>query len=297
MESYILSFPFGYVGSFLRALSLKGGALNVAAWVLYVLVALLPAGVYVWMKAKRLAVKLDLWLVFLSGYLFYAIYFMVNPASFSSVLPEMAGMMLNVGFYAFLFCYLVLRMLGWIRTGKRSALVKGLRLMLVILVVCFGIELIAGIVAIPQGVQALKAGNTAFQQVTDIVAGGPGMLAFSCLTLVLQKIVQMIPAACGLVISFFALKLLRAVAEDLYSDEAIERCKKLGLLCSRTLAIVVISQVLMNGFQILFHRSILSLNMTANLPVASVFYTIVVLLITSYMKENQELKQENDAFI
>lgn len=310
MEASILSFPFVYVASFLRSLSLSGGVGNVLAILLYLVVALLPAWIYIWLKQKKLVEKMDRALILISGYLFYALYYMVNPSLYSEVLPEMAPMLLNVGFYALVFAYLILRMMKWVKAGDRASVQKGLKLMLIILLVCYGINLITSLISIPQAIQALKEGNTALlnhssgfdgldgvEELDGLSGGSSDLLGFSCGMLVFQKLIQMIPAACGLVISIYAVRLLSKVAEGLYAEQTLETADKLGTLCQRSLLVIVISQLVGNLAELLFHDYILNLNVIASLPVASVFYTLVVLLITSYMKENQKLKEENDAFI
>ena len=58
--STIVAFPFEQLGVGLRALSLSGGAGNAAAILFYVLLSLIPAGIWLILKKKQKACQLIL---------------------------------------------------------------------------------------------------------------------------------------------------------------------------------------------------------------------------------------------
>ena len=68
--STIVAFPFEQLGEGLRALSLSGGAGNAAAILFYVLLSLIPAGIWLILKKKQKAMPIDFTLFLLSVLLF-----------------------------------------------------------------------------------------------------------------------------------------------------------------------------------------------------------------------------------
>ncbi len=75
----ILSFPFKQLGEVLRKLSLASEAGNIAAWILYVVICLIPTGIFVSKLLRKKNKKEDLLLLVISLVLFYVMYVMINP--------------------------------------------------------------------------------------------------------------------------------------------------------------------------------------------------------------------------
>ena len=85
--STIVAFPFEQLGEGLRALSLSGGAGNAAAILFYVLLSLIPAGIWLILKKKQKTMPIDFTLFLLSVLLFVVLYYMINPGLMGFAVP------------------------------------------------------------------------------------------------------------------------------------------------------------------------------------------------------------------
>ena len=115
--------------------------------------------------------------------------------------------------------------------------------------------------------------------------------------LILQCITNIIPYALAIFILFIAIRALSALLTDHYSAAAVAAMEKLAVWCSRSLIITVLSSMVFNILQLLFHQSLHQINMVVSIPVFSIAFVLAVLLTTKYIRENQRLKQDNDLFI
>ena len=94
-----LSFPWEQLGNMLRELSLSGGAGNVTAWILYILLGLCPVFLLLWLIVKGKGRRADLLLPLLSVILFVGLWFLINPSYLETRLfPAGLG---EMGKYAF----------------------------------------------------------------------------------------------------------------------------------------------------------------------------------------------------
>lgn len=109
--STIVAFPFEQLGEGLRALSLSGGAGNAAAILFYVLLSLIPAGIWLILKKKQKAMPIDFTLFLLSVLLFVVLYYMINPGLMGFAVPGTGKWSLGSTFYSVLLGYLLIRAL------------------------------------------------------------------------------------------------------------------------------------------------------------------------------------------
>ena len=78
--AWILSFPFKQIAQLLRGMSEASDGGNVAAWIIYVMIGLLPL-VWLGIKYVRKTIKLeDRLLPVISGLIWYVLYININPA-------------------------------------------------------------------------------------------------------------------------------------------------------------------------------------------------------------------------
>ena len=139
--STIVAFPFEQLGVGLRALSLSGGAGNAAAILFYVLLSLIPAGIWLILKKKQKAMPIDFTLFLLSVLLFVVLYYMINPGLMDFAVPGTGKWSLGSTFYSVLLGYLLIRALLKYRNAGAKKLQEGLWLLLgaVNIVLVYGI--------------------------------------------------------------------------------------------------------------------------------------------------------------
>ena len=139
--STIVAFPFEQLGVGLRALSLSGGAGNAAAILFYVLLSLIPAGIWLILKKKQKTMPIDFTLFLLSVLLFVVLYYMINPGLMGFAVPGTGKWSLGSTFYSVLLGYLLIRALLKYRNAGAKKLQEGLWLLLgaVNIVLVYGI--------------------------------------------------------------------------------------------------------------------------------------------------------------
>ena len=76
--STLIAFPFEQIGAGLRAMSLSGTVGNVIAIILYILLGLIPAGIWGFLHWRKKSEPLDFMLLVISVLLFVTLYYMVK---------------------------------------------------------------------------------------------------------------------------------------------------------------------------------------------------------------------------
>ncbi len=92
----VLSFPLAPMGGWLRRLSLSGSVGNGAATIIYVLVCLIPAALFLFRRMKGKWYPEDLLLLAASAALFYSLYLLINPALAEAQVH--GGMSMGIGY-------------------------------------------------------------------------------------------------------------------------------------------------------------------------------------------------------
>ena len=59
----------------------------------------------------------------------------------------------------------------------------------------------------------------------------------------------------------------------------------------------IVADILFNLLQLFFQKQLYQINYVVQVPVFSIVFVLAVLLFARYIKEMQELKEENDLFI
>lgn len=85
--STLIAFPFEQIGAGLRVLSLSGAVGNVVAIILYMLLGLIPAGIWGFLHWRKKSEPLDIMLLVISALLFVTLYYMINPGLLSTGVP------------------------------------------------------------------------------------------------------------------------------------------------------------------------------------------------------------------
>jgi hypothetical protein len=291
--SAAMAFPFEQIGAGLRALSLSGGAGNAAAVALYAALGLLPVAVLPFLGRRRKLFAEDWLLGLLSVSLFAILYFMVNPGVIDSFTGGAAGQavgkaVLGSVAYSIVCGYFVLRALRIFfqsdaekLTHYMSAALGALGMLFVYMIfgACFS--------GLLDSVAALRAGNE----------GNENLLGASYVFLGIQALANALPYALDICVVSAALRLLNEFRADRYSPETVAAAGRMSKLCTGALAAAVLTSVAFNLFQLLFVKTLTVVNVSVNIPVVSVAFVLAALMLTRFVAENKQLKDDNDMFI
>ena len=282
----VSAFPFEQIGFVLRKLSLHSVLGNASAIVLYAAVSLLPVLAMVLICRRRRLQPEDWGLLLISGALFYVLYRMINPGS----MPELwrvsetaAKAVLGGVVYSLLIGYVVLRLLRSFSESDAGQLQKNLCVLLRLLGVFFVAQSTAGCLSqVFASIRQVQAQNTV------------GDLQVTVAFLVLRGIVDALPYVLDTAIVLAALRLARV---ERHSAEAVEAAEGLSIRCCRMLAITVVSNGCFNLLQVLAARRLLVVDSVILLPLFSVLFALAMLLVACLMRENKQLKDDNDLFV
>lgn len=284
------AFPFEQIGALLRTLSLANAIGNVMAIILYVAICLMPAGMYLYFRKRG---KADLFLPVISAVLFFVIYYMINPGLFVVMVPGTSKMILGMLFYSVFCCYLVLKILEKCLKADANWLEKGLHVILYLIVMMLIFEIIIGCFGeISAAYQKAQTENYA----SEIFFDAPD-LTMTYVFLSLQSIVKAIPFALDILIIFGGMNLLDARKKDKYSEESVMAAEKLATICIRSLVVTMLSGLALNVLQVLLRNQIHYVNLVITVPIFSIMFALIVLLLAKYIRETQKVKQELDMFI
>ena len=280
----LLRFPFGPIGDGLRWMSLASSAENILAWMIYVLLCLIPAAV--WWKLR--SCKADLLLLLLSPVLALVLYKCINP--FGSFLAAFAGKeMLQAQYgavvYVLLVSWLILRTVRSFQDADEAALYKFLGIFLKLLGVLFVVSAFGGCFGeLLDSLEAVRAANQ-----------NSGSLTVTYLFLTLQCAVDAIPALLNTVSAVMALNLLDAFAAE--SEYTVIRARQLAKWCGTTLTVTALVTAGFHVLQMLCIPYLRNVDTSVSLPLGSVTFLLVCLMAARIIAENKALKADNDLFI
>lgn len=288
--STLVAFPFEQIGAGLRVLSLSGGIGNGIAVVLYIVLSLIPAALFLRLRQREETCKADFLLPVLSVLLFAVLYFMVNPGLFSTPRP---GDLLGGTFYSVFCGYLVLRVLSRWRNADTEQLYHGLCVLLYLLIVFFVFVIFSSCFgSLPGAIRSVQESNQA-----DLIYDMEPELTMTYVFLVLKSVVDALPYGLDILVTFAAVRLLDALKADRYSEAAVAASEHLSRLCARALTISVLADIGYHLLQLIASGELLSTAVDISFPLFSVAFVLTALLLARYVRENQQLKRDNDLFI
>ncbi|XCP86677.1 hypothetical protein ABXS75_07760 [Roseburia hominis] len=295
----IIAFPFEQIGFALRALSLSSATGNVAAILVYLLLSLSPCAVYILLVKKHKERRIDALLVIVSILLFIVIYYMINPALSGFTVPGGGKIILGSAFYSVLFGYLVLRVLCVYASAEEAGLQRGLKTLLVCLNSVFVYAVFWGCLGnLCLALHEVGTQNTTyFEVMSEDTFSGVSPLMPTYFFLILQFLVNALPYLLDIVVVFLAIRVLEELEKDRYSDGSVASVEKLAGFCVKALAVTVAADMIFSILQLMFGNVLCQINMTVTIPVTSVIFVLVVLLLSRYIREDQKLKQDNDLFV
>jgi len=288
-----MAFPFEQIGLGLRALSLSGGAGNVAAIIIYIAICISPLAYLLFWRRKRGFRAEDGLICLLCVVLFAVLYIMINPGVISSMTGGAVGQSvgkaaLGLMVYSILCGYAIFRALRLFSESTTDRMMSYLSIMLCLLSALF-VYLVFGVgfSGLLGSITALRAGNI----------GNEHLLGTSYIFLVMKFIIDALPYAFNVVIVLLALRLLDEMRADRYSDETIIVAGRISRTCVIALVATVLASIGFNLLQFLFAGSLMVINSSMQLPLFSIAFVFAVLLLTRLVAEGKKLKDYNDLII
>ena len=291
-----VSFPWYPIGQGLRALSLSGGVGNVLAWLLFVLFCLLPIGYLAAFRRRRFSAA-DWLLVLFSILLFPAMYGMVNPGLLRQFFPALLGAEIPVwmtGYllWCILLSYGIMRVLYAVRNLSRAESAKIFRWLsgaLALLDVLFIGSVFGNSYALLlEEMRQVRAANTALPEEE---------LWLTMLFLILGWGVHSLPTLLDLRIVHALLRLLEEVRQDRYTPQAIEACARTGRIAAATAVWSVVIQVAFLLMELAAARFLYRINFRMQFSVLPIIFALGALLLSRWMTESREIREENEGFI
>ena len=275
-----IALPYNLIGQGLRALSLHSPVGNIAAIALYILLSALPLlGL---LPPKRVRHWED-WLPVISVPVLLLVYWCdINPGRLFPLSIEMEQACLGATIWMLLLSYALLRLLRSCFEGGSSrampCLLEGLGVVFVAAICgsCFGGWLDAR--------AAFLAANT----------GGHGLTEGF---LLLQHLILALPYALDLWVLSCAQALLNAVLTDRYSDATVAAAAKLARRCRSALSLSLLVTAGFNLLQLAFLPQLRDASLQVTLPLTSLIFVLLVLLLSRQYAEGKALKDDNDAII
>ena len=281
MFSSLIAFPFEQLGVGLRWLSLSGAVGNGIAVLLYILLCLIPTGIWLFLRKKQKAQKIDILLLFLSVLLFFVFYYMINPGLINTGTMDSGKWSLGSTFYSVLFGYLLVRGLLQYTEADDVILVYEI----------FGSEL----GSLLQNISSVRSGNT------GVTVSGGYITLFELNTtyvfLFLHFLIKILPCILNILVIFGARKLLDLSKEAMYQEENVVFIEKLVRFCTLSLIITIVADVGFNFLQLFFQNQLYQMDYVVNIPVFSLAFVMAIQLLARYIREMQRLKKDNDLFI
>lgn len=289
--SSLMAFPFEQIGKGLRELSLSGDSGNIIALVLYFLVSLIPVMVFIgfyWKKKVRLE---DFLLLILSGVLFAALYYMVNPIKSGMFFGSTPGFAAGKAFlggsvYSVLVAYIALKALRVFAGAQKEEVQKYLVFLLGFINTIFVFNVFGLIFgSYLETRKRFIEGNTY-----------PGHF-LSEVFLVLQHLVSALPYLLSIFIVFHLMNFIDEMRKDRFSDEVLSQAKRLTKQSIGLIAFTVLSNMTIHLLQLMFISELREIHVTLVIPLLPLIFVLAVLLYTQLVKENRSLKEDNDLFI
>lgn len=285
-----VTFPLEQTGRLLRALSLSGGLGNAAAWVIFLVLGLLPAGYLAYRAAKRKAGAQDLLLLLLSVILTGGLYLFINPSDFQVLVPvnglqEAGKYIVGTAFYSVGFGYLILRAVR----SPRARGAAGLKAVLAVIIVLLAAKIL--FIALPDTAALVKQtgeANTGAARASIDVTGFFQWFAFGIRTL---------SDGMDIAVLVMGIRLLDELVKDRYSETACNASKRLDKTCRAAVTVTVAGCIILNLTQLLAGKYLLKADYTVQIPLVSVAVIMAVMLGSRYLAEGKEIKEENDLFI
>ena len=282
--SSILAFPLEPVSLGLKALAETGRIGNGAAVMLSAALILLPLFFALRLRGKDKRPE-AISLVMLSGVILVALYGAWNPGAFRNRLFSQTEeyvsalhMTLSLSVWVVVILFFVLRLIRLFRAGHRAQLLRYFRCLLyalcIVLSAGFAGSLVSGIVKLFKGLPTPE--DTALH--------------------VLELLVSLAAFLLNVAVAFRMLDLLDTAATE--EQEGLpEAASRLSRISCTALACTVFFTAALHIIRIALFPNLTDIKATAEVPLASIIFVVVILLLSRLLTENKELRDDNSMFI
>ena len=288
--------PLTAAGDGLRALSLSGGAGNFLAWLLLLLLALLPVALLIWRgecrREEERCSSADFLLYAAVPVLFAGGWFAVNGTG-EEVIGDFAPLAALGTAAALVLAWGVLELL--IRAEREdSAALAGLFRGL-----CLAC---AGLMAFAAVFSALTALLTAFGSLPEesvLAAFGEYGLsnALNLMVLALRLLLELVPRMLTAVTLVWGAELAGALAGLEFTGESVALCRRTAGGCVRVVKCTLLCGVCANVLQLLLLGRLYDSAFSVDFPLLPLALTLGLLLVCRALERGKQLQDDNDSII
>lgn len=276
--------PVNALGQALRGLSLSGTGGNAAAWVITLVVSLLPLIPFLLRRRKRKAAE-DWVLVLLIPQLFALIYYAVNP----TLIDSMAALFLPVGQLGVILATAV----TWLVLAFLRALAEapGERLAAAVGVILTGCALL---LAFGAGANQAAAWRPAAESVRS---GNTGDVSFTLIMLAVLGVLRAAPYLLGAAALLWGGRLVEAVGREPFSRDTVQLCDRTALACRMAAEAAVILALTVNLLQLMAFSLLVKVDFQVELNLLPLALAGAMFLLSRWMRQGLALREDNDSII
>ena len=283
--SSVMAFPFEQIGAGLRALALTGNIGNGFALALCIALSFLPILSVLRHRGEKDYLSENIVLCCMSIAVFITLFSMANPSKLLSAfpyftveaLPVVKGVM-GCTVWSVIILWIILRLVRLFRGGDTKKLLCYLRVALHALCILF-----VAVIAISCG-STLLDGLSATQKSIDNVMAITRFIASS------------LPYIFVIGITLSLLTLLDAYIEK-NEENTVRYADLLSKRCCLALGVTAASATILNVLQLLLSRFLSNVSVNVEIPVVSLTFILLILILSRLIVENWKLQSDNDLFI
>lgn len=283
--SSVMAFPFEQIGAGLRALALTGNFGNGFALALCIALSFLPILSVLRHRGEKDYLSENIVLCCMSIAVFITLFSMANPSKLLSAfpyfivdaLPVVKGLM-GCTVWSVIILWIILRLVRLFRGGDTKKLLCYLRVALHALCILF-----VAVIAISCG-STLLDGLSATQKSTDNVMAITRFIASS------------LPYIFDIGITLSLLTLLDAYIEK-NEEDTVRHADLLSKRCCLALGVTAASATILNVLQPLLSRFLSNISVNVEIPIVSLTFILLILILSRLIVENRKLQSDNDLFI
>jgi len=283
--SSVMAFPFEQVGAALRALALTGNIGNGFALALCAVLSFLPILSVLRHRGDKDYTGENIVLCCMSIAVFITLFCMANPSRLLSIfplftieaLPVVKGL-LGCADWSIFVLWIVLRLVRLLRCGDTDKLL------------CYLCVALHAVCILFVAVIAISCGGVLFE---NLEATGNSM---DSVIAMVRFIVSAIPYVFDIGITLSLLTLL-----DMYVGKNEKYITKhadiLSKRCCMALCVTAASVAILNMIQLLLARFISDVSVHVEIPIVSLVFVLLILILSRLIVENRKLQSDNDLFI
>ena len=283
--SSMLAFPLEQIANGLSYVSHLGNLGNGLAMGLWVGISMIPLLLALKTERKKETIKERIVLFMLAAVIMFALYGMVNPVLFCQTLLgdkqeyiPIIKALFGGTVWSVIVLYIILRLLRMFISGDTNKLMQYLKVLLHILCVLFTAIIF----------------TSCFRELIAYLQNAQGVL--DVVLFVIRFLVTAVPYGLDVVITISAITLLNiALSEE--QRGIVASAEKLSQVCCIALGITVAGAALYNILQVALMRYLSDITVNVNIPVISIAFTLIVLLVARLLVETKRLRDDNDLFI